>query len=521
MGVPRLVSADSASGKLPDVVLYHLTDKFGDRAARPIHAYDYGVRAGTNTNQVPALKAAFDAAELAGGGMSVQLPPGVITIDGTFSLSGYSSVPSGSGASTRSAGSDTPSGTVLRAINQTGPVLDFTGWRAPRNFIGRVIGGRFTVEGDGTSGVAKKGIYVGDLAYGLSLRDITITRTGGIGLDMKDVYLSDFEAITITNPIDCVTNDVPYARLIGCNGIRMRGLGLRSLLTAGDVPPSGAFRIEASVFQFHNSLFDGCWIENLHPGTGRAIIVSQANSCVWSDLQVFDVFKESGASGTSIFRFENSTVLNGGGNVFRGVVPGKGTNALEVDTGIDVRQSWNRIEGTKGYRGANVTLATGVVGTTVFLGGSMGTSTEPAFIDNSGNATNTLIDAFSGSWVLGARSGVTPTLRIGGIDVRPGFIDAGTVTTAFNPNMGGGNNSFRFTLGASGLTVGAPSNSQARELILMLRQDGTGSRTVNWAAIYKLSGGGATLTAGVGQTDVFTFRFDGNNWVETARSMNV
>jgi hypothetical protein len=58
-------------------------------------------------------------------------------------------------------------------------------------------------------------------------------------------------------------------------------------------------------------------------------------------------------------------------------------------------------------------------------------------------------------------------------------------------------------------------------LTLELTQDGTGSRTATWPSNFKKAGGTLTLTTTAGVTDVITARWDGTNWVEVSRALNV
>jgi hypothetical protein len=68
--------------------------------------------------------------------------------------------------------------------------------------------------------------------------------------------------------------------------------------------------------------------------------------------------------------------------------------------------------------------------------------------------------------------------------------------------------------GGSGRTVG-------NRLTFLLKQDGTGSRTVTFNSVFKLAGGAFTATTTANRTDVIRFVFDGTNWVELGRNMNV
>lgn len=59
-----------------------------------------------------------------------------------------------------------------------------------------------------------------------------------------------------------------------------------------------------------------------------------------------------------------------------------------------------------------------------------------------------------------------------------------------------------------------------QELILTLIQDATGSRTVAWPSNVKFAGSAPTLS-GASKRDMITLAFDGTNWYEKARSLNM
>lgn len=558
-----------------------LSSQFASIAARPVSAYDHGVR-GDGTDQTANLIAAFAASEAAGGGGIVELPPAVIDVHGSLSLNGYSSLPRGHGAS--NASGTGVRGTVLRGVAQTGPVLDLTGFRWPFNYVGRVQWGNFTIEGDGVANAANIGILMvgktdlngntvtgGVAPEGFSLRDVTITNTGGRGFVAKDAYLSEIDALTVTDPVNGKATDSPYIHLIGCNGLRMSGLGLRCLIPSGETPtegnvgPSGALLIEGSQYPMHDTKYDGLWLENLKLDTDCAIIVVRANRQVFADMQLFDSYKATGATGTSILRLEvESDGDIRGGNIVRGVIPGRGTTANAIDYGIDVEQSRNRIEGVKGYRGYNVRVASGVTGTYVDLGGAQSDASDPAWEDNSGNTTNTFIDRYLGIFKLGTRAGTatlpsnavkdlsgsgepegnvtappgsiyrrtntavglmlytkqTGTGATGWVPIDlPNLVDLGAQTGNFALNCSSGT-TFKVTLGAA---VSLTSISNARtgmRLVVHVTQDATGSRTLAWPGVVKFAGGSApTLSTAAGKVDVFSFSYDGTNWRETSRAI--
>lgn len=495
--------------------------------ARTVSAYEYGVRA-DGTNRRTELLAALTAAESAGGGGCVELPSGTVRISGNLPLSGYSSGMVGSGSSATS-GLSAQLGTLLEFVSQTGPAIDFTGFVYPHGQRGKVTFSDFAVKGDGAAG--KKGILLDTGeggSSGINLRDIIVYNTGGVGLHVKDHYLSEFSGVVVCNPVNSASSDIPWVLLEGANGNRYIGLGLRSLNfndAVADVPPSGALRVIAgSLFQHHLSVFVAPWFENMHVGQDSAMVVTQSNKVTFSDPQFFDCYRVVGTTGTTHFRVEAPGSQNYGGNIFRGLIPGKGGGATnEIEAGIDLRQSSNHIHGVKGSGGNNVVLASGVGYTSAFLGGAENPGNNVGIADSSGVNTNTLIDMPQGTWIIGERSGAG-FLRIAGAYQGDKVLDRGSITanTTFTTLLG--QNIFTATLGAniSITAITANSSQVGRRIVVSLTQDGTGSRTVTWPSNVKFAGATApTLTTTAGRTDSFTFVYNGTNFMETSRSMNI
>jgi hypothetical protein len=71
---------------------------------------------------------------------------------------------------------------------------------------------------------------------------------------------------------------------------------------------------------------------------------------------------------------------------------------------------------------------------------------------------------------------------------------------------------FMVTLRAAGRTMPNPSNPEAGQaLTLIIKQDGTGSRTITtWGSAYRFIGGGAapTLSTAAGAVDILTFQYN-------------
>ena len=73
------------------------------------------------------------------------------------------------------------------------------------------------------------------------------------------------------------------------------------------------------------------------------------------------------------------------------------------------------------------------------------------------------------------------------------------------------------------VTFDAPTNPTTGQYIsIVCIQDGTGSRTISWNAIFEFTGDvtpTATTTASKG--DMFTFRYNGSKWLEVGRNLNL
>ena len=80
----------------------------------------------------------------------------------------------------------------------------------------------------------------------------------------------------------------------------------------------------------------------------------------------------------------------------------------------------------------------------------------------------------------------------------------------------------KVTLGGN-RTLNAPTNSVAGQFIsLLVIQDGTGSRTLTWNAVYEFTADTApTLTTTTNYGDLFTFRYNGAKWLEVGRNLNL
>ena len=80
----------------------------------------------------------------------------------------------------------------------------------------------------------------------------------------------------------------------------------------------------------------------------------------------------------------------------------------------------------------------------------------------------------------------------------------------------------KLTLGAN-RTMAAPTNNTTGQFIsILVIQDGTGSRTLTWNAVFEFKDDTApTLTTTASKGDVFVFRYNGSKWLEVGRNQNL
>jgi len=78
---------------------------------------------------------------------------------------------------------------------------------------------------------------------------------------------------------------------------------------------------------------------------------------------------------------------------------------------------------------------------------------------------------------------------------------------------------------AGNRTLSAPSGTTpaaGQFVSLLLIQDGTGSRTITFNAVYEFTGDTApTLTTTANKGDLFVFRYNGSKWLEVGRNLNL
>lgn len=111
-------------------------------------------------------------------------------------------------------------------------------------------------------------------------------------------------------------------------------------------------------------------------------------------------------------------------------------------------------------------------------------------------------------------------------------IEAGTFTNGYTEEVVTANTSTAYTVNlANGsvqiltltgnCTFTFPTATAGRSFIMILKQDGTGSRTVTWPAAVKWPSGTApTITSTASKSDKYIFTADGTNWIGSNAGQN-
>jgi hypothetical protein len=111
-------------------------------------------------------------------------------------------------------------------------------------------------------------------------------------------------------------------------------------------------------------------------------------------------------------------------------------------------------------------------------------------------------------------------------------IEAGVFTNGYTEEVATANTSTAYTIDLLGGTVQIltltgnctftfPTATAGKGFTLLLKQDGTGSRTVTWPAAVKWPSGTApTITATASKLDKYVFTADGTNWYGSEAGKN-
>jgi len=285
----------------------------------------------------------------------------------------------------------------------------------------------------------------------------------------------------------------------------------------------------------------------------------------------------SGFNNDSGFTTNTGTVTSvSGGNGLTGTVTTSGSLAVGEGTGIDVAAdsisvdvsdfmsngSNNRVltatgtdamnaEANLTFDGTNLGIGTASPSRTLEVSGSgariyITAANEDISMDSSGNgqisidgvgyqagialdadAMNIYTNSASRDVVLGVNETEILRAKPAGVDVTgtlvtdKGYIAETTLTDGATISWNMNTQSVaKVTLGGN-RTIAAPTNGSTGQFAsLLVIQDGTGSRTLTWNAVYEFASDTApTLSTTGGKADLFVFRYNGTKWLEVGRNL--
>ena len=141
------------------------------------------------------------------------------------------------------------------------------------------------------------------------------------------------------------------------------------------------------------------------------------------------------------------------------------------------------------------------------------------------NGSNNRIVTATGTDAMNAEANLTfdgSTLDVSGtLKADKGYVPETTLTDGATINWNMSTQSVcKVTLGGN-RTLAAPTNGSSGQFAsILVIQDGTGSRTLTWNAVYEFASDTApTLTATASLGDLFVFRYNGSKWLEVGRNL--
>ena len=82
------------------------------------------------------------------------------------------------------------------------------------------------------------------------------------------------------------------------------------------------------------------------------------------------------------------------------------------------------------------------------------------------------------------------------------------------------NGTFQIITLTGNATITMPTAVSGKSFIMLLKQDGTGSRTVTWSTVAWPGGTAPTITSTASKQDIYSFYSDGSKWYGTTVGQN-
>lgn len=163
-----------------------------------------------------------------------------------------------------------------------------------------------------------------------------------------------------------------------------------------------------------------------------------------------------------------------------------------------------------------VNLATGVVGVLPIANG--GTNASSASITAFNNITGYTASGATGTTSTNLVFSTNPTITNPTVTNYVETTFSANSSTAITLNLANG--TFQIITLTGNATVTMPSAVSGKSFIMLLKQDGTGGRTVTWSTVVWPGGTAPTITSTASKSDLYSFFSDGTNWYGVTVSQN-
>lgn len=155
-----------------------------------------------------------------------------------------------------------------------------------------------------------------------------------------------------------------------------------------------------------------------------------------------------------------------------------------------------------------------------------------AFTLPTSDSTANYVLKTNGSGTLSFAAAATGDVTLTGTETLTNkTIQAGTFTNGYTEEVNTANTSTAYTISLAdgsfqiltltgNATITMPTATAGKSFILLLKQDGTGSRTITWSTVKWPAGTAPTITSTASKQDIFSFFADGTNWYGTTVGQN-
>ena len=200
-----------------------------------------------------------------------------------------------------------------------------------------------------------------------------------------------------------------------------------------------------------------------------------------------------------------------------------GTGSIALGGAVTGYQAFSAVLATSDttyYTIADQTSSDWEVGVGTFTSPSTLARTTILSSSNSGSAVtfaagtkNVFITYAAGKAVVKDVSGVIVSPSVSAITVNDGYTEetaTANTSTAYTIALSGGTLQILTLTGNCTFTF--PTATAGKGFTLLLKQDGTGSRTVTWSTVKWPGGTAPTVTSTASRQDIYSFFADGTNW---------